>query len=69
MRVLLREKASGRYYAKGKNWVSDSARAQDFKLVRCANQLAAHRHLDAVEIVLDYGQPLGNLIMPLWERL
>ncbi len=68
MRVLLRQTNTGRYYAKGPRWVQQPSRALDLKRVQCANQLASHRHLEAVEIVLEYGQPLGDLSMPLWQE-
>lgn len=68
MRVLLRQTQSGRYYAKHARWVKDPTRALDLKGVRCANQIATHRRLGGVEIVLEYGQPLGELTMPLWQE-
>ncbi len=57
MRVLLRQKDSGLYYAGGLQWTPAPTRALDFGAVETALQWRQEQNLTQTEVVLDHEHP------------
>jgi hypothetical protein len=69
MKVLLRHRETGFYFAGGRLWVAESCRARDLKRVDLATRISRQRPLAESEIVLAYddfglrsrfGRPRGS---------
>jgi len=54
MKVLLRHRETGFYFAGGRLWVAEPCRARDLKRVELATRIRRQRPLAPSEIVLAY---------------
>ncbi len=72
MRVLLRDRLTGRYVAGGGTAAVSRQEAHDFTSVPSATRFALDSAMSSVEIVLSYDQPDCEIPLPLlaeWCRL
>ena len=65
MRVILRNRSSGLYYAICNQWVSDPSQALDFDEIEHAGQLAFEEGLTELEVVLSYEGFARELALPI----
>jgi hypothetical protein len=65
MRVLLRNNRIGLYYAGRKYWVSRLAAAADLRTIERAAELSRDESFEQMEIVVDYEDPVCELVLPL----
>ncbi len=57
MRVYLRDKVTGFYYAGSDHWVPAPSKALNFEEVQLATDRRDAEHLSRAETVLDYDEP------------
>ena len=62
VRVLLRNRKIGLYYAGPNHWVSKPSRALDFKKIERATQLASEQKLADVQVVRGSDRPGSKLV-------
>ncbi len=65
MKVLLRNAATGRYYAGDNAWASDKADALDLKQVERAIRLNSEQNIGATDVILRYERPPCTLAIPI----
>jgi hypothetical protein len=65
MKVLLRNTESRRYYVGNGQWTPDSKQARDFDQIAQAIQFHQEERLTDMEVVLSYGAPYCDLVLPL----
>jgi hypothetical protein len=68
VRVLLRNARIGLYYAGRKHWVGKSDAAADLMSIERATELSADENFDQMEVLVDYGDPACELVLPLRPR-
>ena len=68
VKVLLRNCRAGLYYAGRKHWVGKPDAAADLMTIEHATELSADENFDQMEILLDYGDPACELVIPLKPR-
>jgi hypothetical protein len=59
MRTLLRHKQSGAYFRGPDSWTDDPEEAFDFRFVERAEQYIETWHLDNVELVFAFNDPVS----------
>jgi CheY-like chemotaxis protein len=64
-KVLLRDRASNRFYAGRSTWIREKHCALDFLRIELAEAAATAERLQGVEIVLAFEQPACELTLPL----
>ena len=64
MKLFLRNKGKGLYYASCNRWVADPSQACDFDEIEHAGQLAFEEGISEVEVVLSYGDSKCELAVP-----
>ena len=64
MRVILRNRKTGLFYASYDQWVPDPAQALDFDEIEHAGQLAFEMGHTELEVVLSYDDPVCQLALP-----
>jgi hypothetical protein len=57
MRVVLRNEATGLFYAGCQKWIPDPARALNLETVERAQELSVDEHLEGAEVFLGYDDP------------
>ena len=67
MKVLLRNRETGRYYAGPNEWSAKSSVAHDFEEVQSAIRFVRTQKLSGMEAVLRYDDPTCDLVLPLPE--
>ena len=65
MKVVLRNSRIGLYYAGRKHWVGKPEAAADLGTVERATELSRDENFDQMEILVDYGDPSCELVLPL----
>jgi len=65
MKVFLRNSRIGLYYAGRKHWVAKPEAAADLGTVERAAELSRDENFDQMEILVDYGDPACELVLPL----
>ncbi len=65
MMVLLRDAASGRFYAGPDQWELDRSRALEFPTVESAAHCGRNQNHARLEVLLSYDDPLCDLVLPL----
>ena len=65
MRVLLRNSKIDLYYAGRKHWVGKPEAAADLGTVERATELSLEENFEQMEILVDYGDPCCELVLPL----
>jgi hypothetical protein len=65
MRVVLRNRRTGLYYASCDRWVPDPSEALDLDAIEHAGRLAFEEGLTELEVVLDYDDPICQLALPI----
>lgn len=71
MRVILRNRKTGLYYASCDQWVADPARALDFDEIEHAGRLVCEEDLTELEVVLSCDDSTCELALPVrreWRR-
>jgi hypothetical protein len=68
VKLLLRNARIGLYYAGRKHWVGKADAAADLMTVERATELSADENFDQMEILVDYGDPTCELVLPLKPR-
>jgi hypothetical protein len=68
MKVLLRKRKTGQYYAGSKEWSGNSSVAHDFETVESAAELAWNQRLADTEMVLRYDHPACDLVLPVGQE-
>ncbi len=68
MKVLLRNARIGLYYAGPKHWVGRPDAAVDLQTMELATQVSRDEDFDQMEILVDYGDPTCELVLPLRAR-
>ena len=68
MKVLLRNSSIGLYYAGRKHWVSRPEAAADLGTIERALELSRDESFEQMEILVDYDDPLCELVLPLKPR-
>jgi hypothetical protein len=61
---LLQHKETHLYYKSPGTWTSSADEADHFKDLSSAAQLCWNQHLDQVELVLNFGQPIYDIRLP-----
>ena len=65
MKVLLRSRQTGCYYAGPNEWSAKSSVAHDFEEVQSAIRFVRTQKLSGMEAVLSYDDPACDLVLPL----
>ena len=65
MKVLLRNPRIGLYYAGRKHWVGRPDAAEDLRSIEYATEVSRDEDFDHMEIFVDYGDPICELVLPL----
>jgi hypothetical protein len=65
MRVILRNRRTGLYYAICNQWVSDPSQALDFDKIEHAGQLVFEEGLTGLEVVVSYEGFARKLALPI----
>ena len=65
MKVLLRNPRIGLYYAGRKHWVGRPDAAADLGTIERATEVSRDEDFDQMEILVDYGDPTCELVLPL----
>ena len=65
MRVILRNKKTGLYYAGCDQWIPEASQALDFDEIEHAGQLAFEVGFTELEVVLSYDDPVCQLALPI----
>ncbi len=65
MRVLLRNARISLYYAGRKHWVGRPEGAANLGTVERAAELSCDENFEHMEIYVDYGDPVGDLVLPI----
>jgi hypothetical protein len=65
MKVLLRNSRIGLYYAGRKHWVGKPDAAVDLGTIEHAAELSRDEDFAQMEILVDYGDPACELVLPL----
>ena len=68
MKVLLRNSSIGLYYAGRKHWVSRPEAAADLGTIEHALELSRDESFDQMEILVDYNDPVCELVLPIRPR-
>jgi len=68
MKVLLRNPSIGLYYAGRKHWVSRSDAAANLGTIERAFELSREESFEQMEILVDYDDPLCELVLPVKPR-
>ena len=68
VKVLLRSCRAGLYYAGRKHWVARPEAAADLLTIEHATDLSADENFDQMEILVNYGDPSCDLVLPLNRR-
>ncbi len=68
MRVLLRHAGIGLYYAGRKHWVGKPEQATDLGSIERATELSREESFEQMEVLVDYGDPVCELVLPLKTR-
>ena len=68
MKVLLRNSSIGLYYAGRKHWVSRPEAAADLGTIERALELSREESFEQMEILVDYDEPLCELVLPVKPR-
>ena len=64
MRVILRNKGKGLYYAGCSRWVEEPSGALSFDAIDCAGKLVFEEGVSEVEVVIIYDEANGELALP-----
>jgi hypothetical protein len=68
VKVLLRNPKIGLYYAGRKHWVGKAEAAADLVTIEHATELSGEENFDQMEILVNYGDPSCDLVLPLRPR-
>ena len=68
MKLFLRLRGAGLYYAGPRNWVRDRERALHLETIKRATEVAQDEDLDSVVMVVSSGEPGSDWFMPLRRR-
>ena len=69
IRVFLRNRATGQFYSGSNGWRGNASVAHDFETVESAIELARTQRLADMEVVMRYGDPAFDLVLPLKQPL
>jgi hypothetical protein len=65
MKVLLRDRQNGLYFQAPTQWAANPLEALDFYGTGQALQAARDHHLKDVQVVLSFGNPQYDVVLPL----
>ncbi len=68
MSVLLRNARIGLYYAGPKHWVGNPSAAADLGSIEHATELSRDENFEQMEIIVGYGDPVCELVLPIKSR-
>jgi hypothetical protein len=69
MRVLLRHREIGLYYAGRKHWVGRPESAMNLETIERATELSAEEAFPEMDLVVTYDEPFCELVLPLGQKL
>ena len=68
MKVLLRNRGAGLYYAGRKHWVGRPEAAADLMSIERATELSYDENFDQMEILVNYDDSACELVLPIKPR-
>jgi hypothetical protein len=68
MKVFLRNREMGQYYAGSNGWSGNTSVTHDFETVESAVELARSQKFADMEVVLRYDDPACDLVLPLRQE-